>query len=85
MSTFRIALGVVCVAAVVAARRQSPAAMPGYSAAGADVERRLESAAIALPSPENAAEYSRTLSREPHMSGTPAQARTRDYVIERMR
>jgi len=59
--------------------------MPGYSAAGAEAERRVETAAIALPSPENAAEYARALSREPHMSGTPAQARTRDYVIERMR
>jgi N-acetylated-alpha-linked acidic dipeptidase len=49
------------------------------------VERRAELDAAALPSPANAAEYARALSREPHMSGTPAQARTRDYVIERMR
>ena len=81
----RAVLAAVCVVGIVAARLQSPASIPGYSAAGAEAERRMEAAAIALPSPENAAEYARALSREPHMSGTPAQARTRDYVIERMR
>jgi N-acetylated-alpha-linked acidic dipeptidase len=81
----RILLPAVCAIGIVAARVQSPAPLPGYSAAGAEAERRAEAAAIALPSPENAAEYARALSREPHMSGTPAQARTRDYVIERMR
>jgi N-acetylated-alpha-linked acidic dipeptidase len=81
----RAFLTAACAIGIVAARVQSPAVLPGYSAAGADAERRVEAAAIALPSPENAAEYARALSREPHMSGTPAQARTRDYVIERMR
>jgi len=81
----RVVLTAVCLVGIAAARLQSPATMPGYSAAGAEAERRVEAAAIALPSPENAAEYARALSREPHMSGTPAQARTRDYVIERMR
>ena len=85
MSASRVAIGVMGVVGIAAARLQSPAAMPGYSAAGAEAERRAESAAIALPSPENAGDYARALSREPHMSGTPAQARTRDYVIERMR
>src|SRR5690242_16649554 len=58
--------------------------MPGYTAANAATQRRIESDAVALPSPTNAAEYARALSREPHVAGTPAQARTRDYVIERM-
>jgi N-acetylated-alpha-linked acidic dipeptidase len=81
----RGALMSVLALAIVAARTQSPPAIPGYGAANAGVERRTEADAIALPSPTNAAEYSRALSREPHMSGTPAQARTRDYVIDRMR
>ena len=81
----RGALTSVLALAIVAARTQSPPAIPGYAAANAGVERRTETDAIALPSPTNAAEYSRALSREPHMSGTPAQARTRDYVIDRMR
>src|SRR4051794_17905056 len=81
----RGALMSVLALGIVAARTQSPPAIPGYGAANAGVERRTEADAIALPSPTNAAEYSRALSREPHMSGTPAQARTRDYVIDRMR
>ena len=64
---------------------QNPPAMPGYTGANAATQRRIESDAVALPSPANAAEYARALSREPHMAGTPAQARTRDYVIDRMR
>ena len=81
----RGALMSVLALAIVAARTQSPPAIPGYGVANAGVERRTEADAIAVPSPTNAAEYSRALSREPHMSGTPAQARTRDYVIDRMR
>src|SRR5262249_7878107 len=41
--------------------------------------------AMAVPSPTSAAELARTLSREPHMAGTPAQGRTRDYVVDRLR
>lgn len=70
---------------VAALRVQSTASLPGYAPANADAERRLEANAVALPSPANAGEYARALSREPHMSGTPAQARTRDYVVDRMR
>src|SRR5215216_6725869 len=64
---------------------QNPQPMPGYSAAGAAAQRGIESEAVAVPSPTDAAEHARALSREPHVAGTPAQARTRDYVIERMR
>lgn len=64
---------------------QNPQPMPGYNAASAAAQRGIESEAVAVPSPTNAAEHARALSREPHMAGTPAQARTRDYVIERMR
>jgi len=64
---------------------QNPQPMPGYNAVSAAAQRGIESEAVAVPSPTNAAEHARALSREPHMAGTPAQARTRDYVIERMR
>lgn len=72
-------------AVVSSVARAQQEAMPGYSATGAATERRLESDAVALPSPANAAAHARLLSREPHMAGTPAQARTRDYVIAQMR
>ena len=68
-----------------AAAWQSPPGMPGFGAASMAAQRRVEADAIAVPSPTNAAEYARALSREPHVAGTQAQARTRDYVIERMR
>src|SRR4030095_5438260 len=70
---------------VIAAGMQTQQAMPGYSAASAESERRIETEATALPSAVKAGEYARVLSREPHVAGTPAQARTRDYVIERLR
>jgi N-acetylated-alpha-linked acidic dipeptidase len=60
-------------------------AMPGYSADAAARERRVEAAAIAATSPERASAHSRALSAEAHVAGTPAQARTRDYVIDQMR
>lgn len=66
-----------------AASAQQP--LVGFSAQSSARERDLERDAIERPSPANAAEYSRQLSRETHVSGTPAQARTRDYVIRLMK
>lgn len=57
----------------------------GYTSASAARERQLEGSAIARPSPDVAARDSKELSRETHVSGTPAQARTRDYVIGEMK
>ncbi|HKW46016.1 MAG TPA: M20/M25/M40 family metallo-hydrolase [Gemmatimonadaceae bacterium] len=57
----------------------------GYAPATAAREREIESDAIQRPSPTNAAAHSRALSREVHVAGTAAQARTRDYVISQMK
>ena len=57
----------------------------GFTRANGDRQRQLERAAVAVPAPERAASHSRALSSEPHVAGTPAQARTRDYVIEQMK
>jgi N-acetylated-alpha-linked acidic dipeptidase len=59
--------------------------MPGYSHQAATVERAAEASAIQRPSATSASAHSRFLSLEPHMAGTPAQARTRDYVISEMK
>ncbi|HEX2205868.1 MAG TPA: M20/M25/M40 family metallo-hydrolase, partial [Longimicrobium sp.] len=59
--------------------------MPGYTPEGSNRQRAVEAAAIRAPSPERAAEMSRALSAETHVAGTPAQARSRDYVVARMR
>ena len=79
-------------AAPRAAAAQAPAAqaptaepLPGYSPAAARRQRLVEAAAIARPAPDSAARHARALSREPHVAGTAAQARTRDYVLAEMR
>ena len=61
------------------------AALPGYAPAAAARERAAEAAAVASPTAERAEAHATALSAEPHVAGTPAQARTRDYVIEQMR
>ncbi len=59
--------------------------LPGYTAAGSRAERALETGVIAVPSPTSAEAHSKALSKEIHVAGTPAQARTRDYVIAQMK
>ncbi len=51
---------------------------PGYSPQATTAERAIEADVINRPSPAQAAAHSRFLSLQPHMAGTPAQARTRD-------
>ena len=60
-------------------------AAPGYSPQTTTAERAIEADVINRPSPAQAAVHSRFLSLQPHMAGTPAQARTRDYVISQMK
>jgi N-acetylated-alpha-linked acidic dipeptidase len=76
---------VLTLVAGAAASLGAQQAMPGYTASNATRERTLEASAIARPSPALASAHSRQLSRETHVAGTPAQARTRDYVIEQMK
>lgn len=59
--------------------------LPGYSPDAARRERRTETAVIAAPTPRRSEAHARALAAETHVSGTPAQARTRDYVVEQMR
>jgi N-acetylated-alpha-linked acidic dipeptidase len=57
----------------------------GYTPAGSAHERDLEASAIKRPSPTTASANSQELSRETHVAGTAAQARTRDYVVAQMK
>lgn len=59
--------------------------LPGYSPDAARAERAVEASVVAHPSADSARAYSRDLSSEVHIAGTPAQARTRDYVIDAMK
>ena len=59
--------------------------IPGYSPQSSAAERSAEADVIRRPSPATAAAHSRFLSQQPHMAGTVAQARTRDYVLNQMK
>ena len=59
--------------------------MTGYSPQNGAAQRRAEAAAIARPDSARIGALSRTLADRPHIAGTPAQARTRDLVIDAMR
>jgi N-acetylated-alpha-linked acidic dipeptidase len=58
---------------------------PGYSPQSAAAEHAAEADVITRPSPTSASAHSKFLSLQPHMAGTPAQARTRDYVVSQMK
>ena len=51
------------------------------SLAAQDFEQRL----LAVPDTASARQWTYDLSRTPHMAGTPAQAATRDYVLDKLR
>jgi len=72
---------------VATAAQQSVGLKPltGFSAANADRQRRNEQDAIRGTAASQAKAHSKELSKEPHVAGTPAQARTRDYVINQMK
>ena len=74
--------------AVLAVAAQTRAAaqqrLVGYSAAASARERQVEADAVRRPDPTRASLYSRELSKDVHVAGTIAQARTRDYVIQQM-
>jgi len=59
--------------------------MTGYAPGTAEAQRAIEAAVIAAPSAAAARTHAFALTREPHIAGTDAQARTRDYVIRQMR
>jgi N-acetylated-alpha-linked acidic dipeptidase len=76
-----LAMSFVAIAPAVA----QSSATPGYSPANATAERAVEAQAITRPDPARARAHSKILSAETHVAGTPAQARTRDYVIAQMK
>ncbi len=76
-----VALAALCLCALPLAAQQ----LPGYTAAGSARERALEADAVTRPDTADARAHSVALSSETHVAGTPAQARTRDYVIGRMK
>src|SRR2546423_1363168 len=70
---------------LVALPLRGQTAIPGYSPPSATVERATEIDVIKRPLPASVSAHSKFLSLQPHMAGTPAQARTRDYVVAQMK
>jgi N-acetylated-alpha-linked acidic dipeptidase len=78
-----VTLSILTLAALCGASGQQP--LVGYTPAAAAREREIEADAIRRPDPQRAAAHSRALSKETHVAGTLAQARTRDYVLAQMK
>jgi N-acetylated-alpha-linked acidic dipeptidase len=56
----------------------------GFTAAGAERQREIESRALAAIDPERFEELSATLSAAPHVAGSPGQAAFRDTLLARL-
>ncbi len=61
------------------------APLSGFTPTSSAQQQQLEREVIGSPSAVRAQAHARALSAEPHVAGTDAQARTRDYVIEAMK
>src|SRR6478735_2689000 len=61
----------------------APAAITGFRDAAA--EAQLEKSFIAVPDAKLAGEHLRALTSAPHMTGTPEDRKTADYVAEKFR
>jgi N-acetylated-alpha-linked acidic dipeptidase len=72
-------------AASVLAQDGASSALPGFAEANVAAQRAIERDAIARPRADRARAHSSVLSGETHVAGSPAQERTRDYVIQQMR
>lgn len=57
----------------------------GFSPASRAAERESEAKALAVPTPENARSWLRTLTEEPHVAGTPADRKTAEFVRDKLR
>ncbi|MEO7101858.1 MAG: M28 family metallopeptidase [Gemmatimonadaceae bacterium] len=85
LSKFAVTALATSLAATAAASAQSQSTIVGFGNSQAQQQRALEAKAASLASPSGAQSLSRELSREPHMAGTPAQARTRDIFASELK
>jgi N-acetylated-alpha-linked acidic dipeptidase len=60
-------------------------ALDGFTATGSTAQRQLEERFRNIPSPASAREHLRTLTREPHVAGTPEDYQTALYVRDQLR
>jgi N-acetylated-alpha-linked acidic dipeptidase len=75
----------VAIAFTAAASAHAQGSIIGFNTTGTQSQHELEAKAATLASPSSAELLSRELSKEPHMAGTPAQARTRDIFARELK
>ncbi len=75
----RLVLGLLLVASSLSAQQV------GFAPSAVAREDSIERALIASPDTQSARLWTKALSKVPHMSGTPQQAVTRDYVLNLMK
>lgn len=87
--TFSAAAWILAVGALAQPAASQPASAAaqwlGYSSSSAARQADVEQRAVAGAQPGAIQSFARTLAARPHIAGTPAQAETRDYVIDQMR
>ena len=75
-------LALLAFSAVTTAAAQTPL---GFSSAAAAREDSVERLLLAVPDTASVRAMSRALSARPHLAGSPQQAVTRDYVLDKLR
>src|SRR5665213_3072448 len=85
ISKITTALALSLATASIASAQATTPPIVGFTSAGSQQQHALEAKAATLASPSSADALSRELSREPHMAGTPAQARTRDIFASELK
>lgn len=73
------------VASGLAAQQRGGSVPLGFGAPDTAAQFATEARLLAVPDTVSPREWTRELSRRPHVAGTPAQAATRDFVIDSMR
>jgi N-acetylated-alpha-linked acidic dipeptidase len=68
---------------VPALATQAPPVLRGFTAKDSDAERALEAKFRAVPKPDNAREYMKTISEHPHHAGSPASRTVAEYIQSR--
>jgi N-acetylated-alpha-linked acidic dipeptidase len=66
-------------------REAAPAPLDGFTGSESITQRQLEERFRAVPQPASAREHLRTLTREPHVAGTPEDYQTALYVRDQLR
>lgn len=83
-TAFRAAALAACVALTLgvapAARQRAPAAMRGYTAAGAEAQRRVEARFRALPAADSIRAWHREFTKAPHVATSPRTKEIAEYI-----